>query len=178
MSQYVPSKPNSELKLGRVPTSQPWQVRAVQLLSVGGLLVAYFLKLYHDEILFVQCGDGSQTILGHPIDCGLVSGPTSRWSYLNLGGFSMPIAELGLYAYATIFGSIWLSDLVTALRPYVKHILLLMTGGGLLFTGYLTYLEMFVIEAWCLYCLYSAGIILAMFLLMATAYLGRDRPKL
>lgn len=178
MTQYVPSKPNSELKLGRVIASQPWQIRVIQLLSVGGLLVAYFLKLYHDEILFVQCGDGSQTIFGLPIDCGLVSGPTSRWSYLNLFGFKFAIAELGLYAYAAMFGLIWLADLVAPLRRYVKPILLLMTGGGLLFTAYLTYLEAFTIGAWCKYCLYSAGIILAMFLLTASMYLGRDRSKL
>lgn len=178
MTQYVPSKPNNDLKLGRVTSPQPWQIRAIQLLSVGGIVLAYYLKLYHDEILFVQCGDGSQTIFGLPIDCGLVSGPTSTWSYLKLFGFEVPIAEIGLLAYIAIFGLIWLSDLIAPLRRFVKPLLMLMTAGGLAFSLYLTYLEAFEIKAWCKYCLYSAGIILTMFLLVGSMYLGRNRSKL
>jgi uncharacterized membrane protein len=50
-----------------------------------------------------------------------------------------------------------------------------LSGLGVLFTGYLTYLEAFVIHAWCRWCLGSAAIIAAIFL-AALAGLRRPAP--
>ena len=48
--------------------------------------------------------------------------------------------------------------------------------GGLLFTGYLTYLEAFVIHAWCRWCLGSAGIITVIWVAALAGVRQSDRP--
>ena len=97
-------------------------------------------------------------------DCGSVSGPTAPYSAIG----SIPVATLGLVGYVVIFGVIWLQDWVLVIGRVMREILLGLTSFALLFTLYLTYLEAFVLNAWCLYCLSSAAIVVAMFVLALT----------
>ena len=137
-----------------------WQGRLIQLLAVPGLLVAFYLLLYHNGAL-VAAGKASGWE-----DCGQVSGPDAP--YASLG--PIPVALVGLVGYATLFLLTWLPAWLPPLQRYLPELLVGLTGVALLFTLGLTALEVFVIHAICRYCLISAGIILAMFVL-AVSYL-------
>jgi len=56
--------------------------------------------------------------------------------------------------------------------------LLLLTSWGILFTGWLNYLEAFVLHAWCEWCLGSASMVLILFLLAFFDWreFGADEP--
>jgi len=137
-----------------------WQVRLIQLLAVPGLLVAFYLLLYHNGALVPACKVGGWE------DCGQVSGPNAP--YASLG--PIPVALIGLVGYAALFLATWLPAWLPSLRHYLPELLVGLTGLALLFTLGLTALEVFVIHAVCRYCLISAGIILVMFVL-AISYL-------
>lgn len=132
-----------------------WQIRIVQLLSVVGIVLAYYLMLFHKGEITVPCGANDI------FNCGAVSGPAAPYSEIN----NIPVALLGFVGYIVIFLSTWLPSWVPMLQDWVKYLLFLFTGFGVAFTGYLTYIEAFVLKAWCLYCVYSAVIILLMFFL-------------
>lgn len=139
-----------------------WQVRLIQLLSVPGLLVAFYLLLYHNGALTTTCKAGTWE------DCGLVSGPGAP--YASIG--PIPVALIGLIGYAVIFLLTWLPDWLPFIRNNLPELLVGTIGLALVFTAGLTALEIFVIHAVCRYCLVSAGIILVMFIL-ALSYLRR-----
>lgn len=132
-----------------------WQVRLIQLLAVPGLLVAFYLLLFHNGVLITTCKVGSWE------DCGLVSGPNAP--YASIG--PIPVALIGLVGYGVIFLLTWLPAWSATLDRYLPLLLLGVIGFALLFTVGLTLLEIFVIHAICRYCLVSAGIILVMFVL-------------
>ena len=142
-----------------------WQVRLIQLLAVPGLLVAFYLLLFHNGVLFTTCKAGTWE------DCGLVSGPNAP--YASIG--PIPVALIGLVGYAVIFLLTWLPAWSATIDRYLPQLLLIVIGLALLFTAGLTALEMFVIHAICRYCLVSAGIILAMFLLALSYYRQANR---
>lgn len=133
--------------------TEDWQIRLIQLISVAGILVAYFLYLFHEGSLIGVCTPSGWD------DCGQVSGPDAP--YASIG--PVPVALIGLIGYVGIFLLTWLRDWWPALDEYLPELLVGVTGLGLLFTGWLTALELFVIHAFCRYCLVSAAFILVMF---------------
>lgn len=137
-----------------------WQVRLIQLLALPGLLVAFYLLLYHNGALVAVCSANGWE------DCGLVSGPNAPYSSLG----PIPVALIGLIGYAVIFLLTWFPAWLPRLNAYLPELLVGVIGFALLFTTALTALEIFVIHAFCRYCLVSAGIILTMFAL-ALSYL-------
>jgi uncharacterized membrane protein len=146
---------------------EKWQVRLIQLLAVPGLLIAFYLLLYHNGVLTATCKIGTWE------DCGLVSGPDAPYSSLG----PVPVALIGLIGYAFIFLLTWLPDWIPAVENYLPELLIGATGLALLFTVGLTALELFVIHAVCRYCLISAAIIVVIFAL-AISYLREvNRPQ-
>lgn len=141
-----------------------WQVRVIQLLTIPGLLLAYFLYLYHESYLIGVCEPSAL------FDCGQVSGPTSPWSAIG----SIPIALIGLVGYAVIFLTTWLQDWIDFVDDYMPELMIALTGFAFIFTLGLTLLEAFVIHAFCQYCVYSAVVVLAMFIL-AVSYLRASK---
>lgn len=141
-----------------------WQVRVIQLLTIPGLLLAYFLYLYHESYLIGVCEPSAL------FDCGQVSGPTSPWSAIG----SIPIALIGLVGYAVIFLTTWLQDWIDFVDDYMPELMIALTGFAFIFTLGLTLLEAFVIHAFCQYCVYSAVVVLAMFIL-AISYLRASK---
>jgi uncharacterized membrane protein len=143
-----------------------WPVRIIQALAVPGMLVAYYLYLYHSGSLFTTC------TVNDLFDCGQVSGPNSPYSSIG----PIPVALIGLVGYATIFLIIWVREWISFIDEYLPELIVGVVGLAFLFTLGLTSLEMFVIHAFCQYCLYSAAIILTMFVL-AIIYLLRNREE-
>ena len=124
----------------------------VALLSLIGIFVAAYLYLYKiGKIGSVMCGTGG---------CETVQ--LSRWSSF----LGMDVALIGLVGYAGLFALALVS-----LQPRLAHdhrpvrLLAVLSGIGALFAVYLTWLELFVIHAICRWCVASAVIITAIFVL-------------
>jgi len=120
------------------------------LLSLLGLFVSAYLHLYKiGKIGALACGAGG---------CETVQ--QSPWSRFA----GVEVSLIGLAGYA---GLLLVS--LAALQPRLSHrrwpttLLLVLAGLGVAFTAYLTYLELFVIHAICRWCVGSAAIIVAIF---------------
>lgn len=124
----------------------------IAVLALIGLLVATYLSMYSLGYLgVIQCTIGG---------CEKVQ--TSRFAdFLGL-----PVALWGMGAYITLLGLAMLG-----IQPrfqgerWVAMALFGVSGMGVLFSGYLTYLEAFVIHAWCQWCVISAILVTLIFLL-------------
>jgi uncharacterized membrane protein len=119
------------------------------LLALAGLFVASYLALYKlGYIGTLACSVGS---------CETVQ--TSRWATFA----GAPVAMWGV-AYYVVVLALSLAGLSGALRDSqrVSQLLVAMTAAGVLFSLWLTYLELFVIHAICMYCVISALIAVAL----------------
>jgi uncharacterized membrane protein len=132
-----------------------WQVRLIQLLAVPGMLLAFYLLLYHDGKLVEVCTAGGWN------DCGKVSGPGAPYSAIG----PVPVALIGLLGYATLFLLAWLKDWLAVVEDYLPELLVGLSAVAFLFSLGLTGLELFVIHAICRYCVVSAVIISLIFVL-------------
>jgi uncharacterized membrane protein len=146
------------MQLNKWPSD--WQLRIIQLLALPGLIVAFYLLLYHNGDLIDAC-----TATGWD-DCGKVSGPNAPYSAIG----PIPVALIGLIGYAVIFLLVWLKDWWALLDDYIPELMLGITSFAFLFTIGLTVLELFVIQAICRFCVVSAVFVTIMFAL-ALSYL-------
>lgn len=121
-------------------------------LSLAGILVSAYLFLYkHGAIGTLACGDGG---------CETVQ--LSRYSAF----LGVDVALIGLLGYVALLG-LNLLGLQPAWqgRRNVGTLLTALSGAGVGFAVYLTYLELFVIHAICRWCVASAVIITLIFVL-------------
>ena len=122
------------------------------LISLAGLFLGAYLTLYKFGVIGqLACNVGS---------CEKVQ--TSRWS-MFLG---LPVATWGMGFYVLM-----LALSIASMQPRyadsrgLSLAMLLITGWGALFTAWLNYLEAFVINAWCEWCLGSAAMVVLLFVL-------------
>jgi uncharacterized membrane protein len=133
----------------------------VGMLALIGVFVSIYLTLYKlGYIGELQCAVGS---------CETVN--TSRWATF----LGLPVAAWGLGFYVAVLALV----LVGVQEQYadsraVAVALAALTGWGVAFSGWLTYLELFVIDAICIWCVASAIIVLVMFA-VSVADLRRSR---
>ena len=114
-------------------------------LAAGLLVSLYALKQHYAPLGTSVCN------VGGAFNCDLVN----KGPYGDLAGF--PVAGLGVLGYVTMgLAAMIFSKTKSA---FFGQILLGLLAGSLAFTAYLTYLEAFVIHAWCLICLASASCI-------------------
>lgn len=125
---------------------------AIALLSLLGLFVSGYLALYKLGFLgAIQCTVGG---------CETVQ--MSSYAYF-LGA---PVAVWGVGAYLALLALAMLGVQPRWARErWVASGLLLLSGGGVVFSAYLTYLEAYVIRAWCQWCVISAILVTLIFLL-------------
>lgn len=132
---------------------QIWQFWLFPILTLAGFIVAGYLAYVETSQVTAVCG---------PVgDCNTVQ----QSEYARLFGF-LPIGVLGLAGYILIILA-WLVGRMKR-KPFSQYAdlaLLVMTGFGLLFSIYLTFLEPFVIGATCAWCLTSAILMTLLFLL-------------
>lgn len=125
---------------------------AVAVLALVGIFISGYLALYNYGYLgVIQCGTGG---------CEKVQ--ASKYAYF----LGIPVAVWGIAAYGAMFALAllgvqprWARDRRVALGLFG------MAGVGVLFSAYLTYLEAAVIHAWCRWCVASAVLVTAIFLL-------------
>jgi len=138
-----------------VPWGPPWSTSLVPVLCLLGLGIAGYLTFVETRQVVAICG---------PVgDCNTVQSSP----YAKLFGF-LPVGLLGLIGYLAILAA-WaigrfskgrLSDLAAVAMFAFAFF-------GVLFSIYLTYLELAIIRAICIWCLTSA-VIMAVLLLLTT----------
>lgn len=126
---------------------------AIAILAVAGIAVSS-VSLYHH----FSKSKTSFCNLGQSFDCDLVN--RSQYSTFH----KVPVALLGMFGYLLVL------SLATVYREKAETPFILGAAvlGGLGFALYLTYLEGFVLHAWCLLCLSSLAIISAITVLTVT----------
>ena len=116
---------------------------ATAVLALAGVAIATYLTYVHFadvEPLCVAGGGGCEKV------------QTS--DYADLAG--IPVAVLGLIGYLLILGSLWVPGENGALAGAVLAL------SGFAFSAYLTYRELFTIDAICQWCVASAVVMTAL----------------
>lgn len=93
-------------------------------------------------------------------------------TYSHIGG--LPIPLFGAFMYAFLVLLLFLYPLLpnSFVRP-TQFIVVLISGAGFLFSVYLTGIEAFVLHSYCMWCVLSAALVTAIFIL---ALVDRRRP--
>jgi uncharacterized membrane protein len=124
----------------------------IAVLALAGVLLATYMYLYKVGVLAsLACGSGG---------CDAVqNSPFAAF-------LGVPVPLLGILGYALILGLA-----MAGIQPRfiedrrIAWALLVTCAAAAVFTLYLNYLEAFVIRAWCRWCIGSAVIVAALFLL-------------
>ncbi len=120
-------------------------------LALAGFFVSLYLWLWKLGVVgSLSCGPGG--------GCEYVQ--TSPYAVI----LGIPVAFYGVLGYLGLL----LVSLVSLQPRWAERreptvALVVLSGLGVAFTAYLTYLEAAVIHAWCRWCLVSAGIIMVIF---------------
>jgi uncharacterized membrane protein len=118
----------------------------VALLALIGALVATYLALFKLGVIGqISCSIGN---------CETVN--TSRWAVF----LRLPVAAWGVMFYALVLAvAVAGTTERLAESPAISTALLALTGWGVGFSAWLTWLELFVIHAICIWCVTSATIV-------------------
>jgi uncharacterized membrane protein len=132
------------------------------IISLVGLMIGTYLTLYKYGVIgALSCSVGS---------CERVQ--TSKWAdFLGL-----PVATWGIGFYASVIALAFagIQERFAESRGLALALLVL-TGWGVVFSSWLTYLEWRVINAWCQWCVVSAVLVAVLFVLALLDW--RDRRQ-
>jgi uncharacterized membrane protein len=132
----------------------------VAALALAGIFVASYLLMYKLGMIgHLTCSVGS---------CETVN--TSRWAKF----LGMPVAGWGVAWYVGMFGLALVSDQAKFDDSRTMSLaLLVLAAGGLIFSAWLTWLELFRIHAICQWCVISALLVTSIFLVCLADYRER-----
>ncbi len=135
------------------------------LLAVAGIWVSVLALKVHNQ----DPADAPPCAVTEKFDCGIVN--HGRYAVFPPRSFDepagtkhIPIAIIGIVGYSLMA--------LTALSGRL-WILLHLAEFGFMAAAFLTYLEAYVIQKWCIYCLWSQGIVATLLLLTAATLLVR-----
>jgi vitamin-K-epoxide reductase (warfarin-sensitive) len=142
----------------------------IALLAVAGIVVSTMALHVHymDPSLAPPCA------VTEKFDCGAVNHsrfavfPARTFDEAPGSGFHIPVAMFGIAGYAAIgvvalMGRWWIAFEFAQI--------------GFLFAAFLSYIEAYVLQKWCIYCLWSQGIVTAILLLTIAALILRWRQR-
>jgi uncharacterized membrane protein len=138
----------------------------VALLAVAGIVVSSMALHVH----YMDPSQAPPCAVTERFDCGAVNHsrfavfPPRTFDESPTGGHHVPIATIGIIGYVVIAGFAlagwwWLAFQASLI--------------GFLCACFLSYLEAFILEKWCIYCLWSQGIITVILLLTAVMLVMR-----
>ena len=139
------------------------------LLAVAGIWVSVLALRVHNQ----DPAAAPPCAVTEKFDCGIVN--HGRYAVFPPRTFDepphtrhIPIAVIGIVGYslmalAALFGQLW--------------VLLHLAEIGFMMAAFLTYLEAYVIQKWCIYCLWSQGIVATLLLLTALTLFLRWRAR-
>jgi uncharacterized membrane protein len=128
----------------------------MMVLTLGGIGISLYL-------MWGYTTPGASLACGSSHGCETVKNSV----YANLMGIPMP--TLGLISYLVLLGLLAVQPQVAlkkqAWTPYIALAIFGISLAGVLYSAYLTYLELFVIYAICRWCVASAVVMVALFIL-------------
>jgi vitamin-K-epoxide reductase (warfarin-sensitive) len=140
----------------------------IALLAVAGIVVSSMALHVH----YVDPSQAPPCAVTEKFDCGTVNHsrfavfPPRSFDEDPKAGHHIPVATLGIAGYA----------LIAALALTGRWWLVFEAAQiGFFFAAFLSYLEAYVLEKWCIYCLWSQGIITAILLLAVAALVMHRR---
>ena len=139
------------------------RLRTLTVVALVGLVVSLYLLLYHLGFYgTLVCGAGSCEVVQTSKYSRFLGQPVPLWGTIWYGA----VLVLGFLGLGPAHGERWV-DLLLAVAA----------AGGLLFSVYLTGIELFVLHAICWWCVLSATLTVLIFLLARPWRLGRPlRP--
>lgn len=140
----------------------------IALLAIGGLVVSVLALKVHN----MDPSQAPPCAVSEHWDCGAVNHsrfavfPPRSFDEAANAGRHIPVAAVGIAGYGLIallalFGRFWI----------VLHL----AEFGFMAACFLSYLEAFVMEKWCIYCVWSQGLITAILLSTLVAVILRRR---
>ena len=141
---------------------RPWLRYIAIVLCIIGIGIAVYLasaKLADTELACVDTGS---------LDCNAVQ--SSAYSEI----MGVPISILGLSAYVAFIILLVLETRVDLIADYGRMAMFGMALFGVVYSAYLTYIEAFVLEKWCQYCIASAIIMVSLFVISTIRALSFD----
>jgi vitamin-K-epoxide reductase (warfarin-sensitive) len=153
---------------------KPWRSKIkfmkylIALLAVAGIVVSTMALRVHymDPALAPPCA------VTEKFDCGAVNHsrfavfPPRTFDEDPKAGSHIPVAMLGIVGYAAI-GVLALTGRWWLVFEFAQV--------GFLFAAFLSYIEAYVLQKWCIYCLWSQGIVTAILLVTIVALVMRWR---
>ena len=136
----------------------------IAALALAGVGLATYLAMYKLGMIgTLACN------VGH---CETVN--LSKWATF----LGIPVAVWGVGFYVVLF-LVALAGTTDRFvdAPWVSHALLALTAWGVLFSAWLTYLELYVINAVCMFCVISAMLVTMLFLLSVWEWRARPREQ-
>ncbi len=138
------------------------------LLACAGIWVSVLALKVHNQ----SPGEAPPCAVTEKFDCGAVN--HSRFAEFPPRSFDeppgakghMPIAVLGIIGYS-LMAAIAIAGRITLLLHVAEF--------GFMMAAFLTYLEAYVLQKWCIYCLISQSIVATLLLLTAATVLVRWR---
>jgi uncharacterized membrane protein len=126
----------------------------VAALALAGIFISLYLTLYKIGIIGeLSCSIGS---------CETVN--LSKWSRF----LGLPVAAWGLFFYIDVFAIALIGTMPRfENEPLISLVLAAEAAVGVLFSAWLTYLELAVIHAICVWCVTSAVVVTLIFLTSA-----------
>jgi uncharacterized membrane protein len=123
----------------------------VAALALAGLFISLYLTLYKIGVIGeLSCSIGS---------CETVN--LSKWSRF----LGLPVAAWGLLFYVDVFAIALVGTMPRfESEPLISLVLTAEAAVGVLFSAWLTYLELAVIHAICIWCVTSAVVVTLIFL--------------
>ena len=143
---------------GRLPSEDAMR-RAAALIALLGVGVATYIAI-------ADASSGSPVCLAGGHGCATVA--NSKYSHLA----GINVALLGILAYVTLFAA----ALVRGDAARFASLAVATVGFG--FSAYLTYLELFVIDAVCQWCVASAALMTSLFVINSARALGYTGSEL
>jgi uncharacterized membrane protein len=126
----------------------------VAALALAGIFISLYLTLYKIGVIGeLSCSIGS---------CETVN--LSKWSKF----LGLPVAAWGLFFYLDVFAIALVGTMPRfENEPLISLVLTAEAAVGVLFSAWLTYLELRVIHAICIWCVTSAVVVALIFLTSA-----------
>ena len=116
------------------------------VLATVGLAISIYLTVIHYRHELLACGLGG--------DCETVQ--SSKWAMIG----PIPLALLGVAMCAVVIVLAVVRMRLAAVAVPATAIIFALTLSGLMYEAYLTYLELFVIDAICVWCVGFAVVLL------------------
>lgn len=114
--------------------------------------------------------EGSICTINATINCDIVN----KGPYSEIAG--VPVALIGIIGYIFLFVGA-LAKMKTPNDRSITTFLLMTASGGFAFSLYLTFLEAFVLRAWCLVCL-SSQLVMLLYLIGVVGIAKEERKIL